>query len=240
MRTFGTDPDRRSAVLTGSLLIVGSLLGIVGLGVFLEPLLGASDHLRAFGTMETRVLIASLLELMMGVSLVGMAVAVYPVVKRFSPGAAVAYLAARVLEMVTYVVGVVSMLALVELGKQYVAAGAAGAARFEPLGSILLGVPDWAGNIVLDVAIFPLGAAVLYWVFFRTGLVPKWLSGWGLVGAALYCVAGILVMFHVIVPLETPHIALQSILGVQEIVLAIWLIARGFNPRAAMQEALHA
>jgi hypothetical protein len=173
---------------------------------------------------------------MMGVSLVGMAVAVYPVIKRFSPSAAVAYVAARVLEMVTYIFGVISMLALVELGKQYVASGAADAARFEPLGSILLGVPGWVGHIALDVAIFPLGAAVLYWVFFRTGLVPKWLSGWGLAGAALYWLAGVLVMFHVIAPLETPHILLQSILGLQEIVLAVWLIARGFNPRAVKVE----
>lgn len=230
------DQDRRSAILTGVFYIIGTVSGMVALGAVLGPVLGATDQLRAYGTMETRVLVASLLELLMGVSLVAMAVAVYPVIKRFSPGAAIAYIVARSLEAVTFILGVVSMFALVELGKQYVASGAADVARFHTLGTLLLGVTEWAGHMVLDVAVFPLGAAVLYWVFFRARLVPRWLSVWGLIGAALYWGAGVLVMFHVITPLETPHILLQAPLGLQEMVLAVWLIVRGFNPRAAMEE----
>jgi hypothetical protein len=165
-----------------------------------------------------------------------MSIAVYPVLRKSSPSAAIAYVGARVLEAVTYVVGVISMLALVQLGKAYVASGAADAARFRLLGSILLGVPEWAGHVVLDVAIFPLGAALLYWVFFRARLVPRWLSGWGLLAAALYWAAGVLVMFHAITPLETPHMLLQSVLGLQELVLAVWLITRGFNAGASKME----
>jgi len=223
------DPDRRSAVLTGTFFIVGSVGGAAGLGVALAPLLGATDYLGAYGTMETRVLIASLFYLLMGVSLVAMSVAVYPVLRKFSPSAAIAYFGARVLEAVIYILTVISMLALVELGTEYVKAGAAGAARFQPLGAVLLGVSEWAGHVVLDVAIFPLGALVLYWVFFRTRLVPRWLSGWGLSGAVLYWAAGVLVMFHVIVPMQTPHIMLQAPLALQEMVLGFWLIAKGFS-----------
>jgi hypothetical protein len=229
------DPDRRSAVLTGTFYIIGTVAGLVALGGVLEPLLSATDYLRAYGTMETRVLIASLLELLMGVSLVAMAVAVYPVLRRFSPGAAIAYFGARVFEGVVYILSVVSMLALVELGTEYVKSAPADAARLQPLGAILLGVSEWAGHVVLDVAILPLGALVLYWVLFRARLVPTWLSVWGLIGAVLYWAAGVLVMFHVITPPTTPHIMLQAPLGLQEMVLAIWLIARGFRPSAAKE-----
>ena len=226
------DQDRRSAVLTGTFYIIGAVCGGAGLVGVLGPLLGATDYLRAYGTMETRVLIASLLYLLMGVSLVAMSVAVYPVLRKFSPSAAIAYFGARVLEAVVYILTVISMLALVELGTEYVKSGAADAARFKPLGDILLGVSEWAGHVVLDVAIFPLGALVLYWVFFRTRLVPRWLSVWGLIGAVLYWAAGVLVMFHVITPLTTAHIVLQAPLGLQEMVLAIWLIAKGFSRTA--------
>lgn len=226
------DPDRRSAVLTGSFYIVGTVAGLVGLGGILEPVLGASDYLTAYGTMETRVLIASLLELLMSMSLVAMAASIYPVLRKFSPGAAIAYFGARVLEAVPIIMGVVSMLALSALGKEYIASGASDAARFETLGAILLAVPEWAGHVVLDVAIFPIGALVLYWVFFRAKLVPRWLSAWGLAGAVLYWVAGLLVMFHVIQPLATQHIILQAPLGLQEMVLAVWLIAKGFRQPA--------
>lgn len=226
------DPDRRSAVLTGAFFIIGTVCGVIGLGAALAPLLGATDYLRAYGTNETRVLVASLFELLMGMSLVAMAVAVYPVLRRFSPRAAAAYLGARILEAVTYIIGVISMLALVELGQEYVAAGATDAARFQPLGAVLLRVPEWAGHVILDVAIFPIGALVLYGAFYHARLVPRWLSGWGLIGAVLYWAAGVLVMFHVLTPLTTPHIMLQAPLGLQEMVIAVWLIARGFSAPA--------
>jgi hypothetical protein len=93
-------------------------------------------------------------------------------------------------------------------------------------------VPEWAGHVILDVAIFPLGAVILYAVFYRFRLVPRWLSVWGLAGAVLYWVAGLLVMFDVIEPLESVHIMLQAPLGLQEMVLAIWLIAKGFEADA--------
>lgn len=237
MNTSQTDSNRRSAVLTGSFYIVGTVAGILGLGVALGPIMAASDYLRAYGTMETRVLVASMLSLLMGLSLVAMAVAVYPVLRKFSPSAAVAYLSARIVEAVILIIGVVSMLALTELGKEYVASGAADPARFEPLGRVLAGVPEWAGHVVLDVAVFPIGALVLYWVFLRAGLVPRWLVVWGLISAALYWVAGVLVMFHLIVPLETPHIMLQASMGLQEMVLAVWLIAKGFSVPARAASA---
>ena len=41
----------------------------------------------------------------------------------------------------------------------------------------------------------------------------------------LYWTAGLLVMFELIAPLETIHVALQAPLGVQEMILAVWLIA---------------
>ncbi|MBU0926695.1 MAG: DUF4386 domain-containing protein [Spirochaetes bacterium] len=234
------DPDRRSAILTGSFFILGTASGLVGLGAVLEPLLSAADYLAAYGTMETRVLIASLLELLMSASLVAMAAAAYPVLRKHSPSAAVAYFGARVLEAVPVIVGVVSMLALTELGKEYVASGGGDASRFEPLGSILAGVPEWAGHAILDVAIFPFGASILYWTLFSARLVPRWLSVWGLLGAVFYWVAGILVMFHAVTPLTTPHILLQAPLGLQEMALAVWLIVRGFNLGATEEGAENA
>ena len=91
--------------------------------VVLEPLNSATDHLTLYGQSETRVLVASLVELFMGVVLVGMAIAVYPVLKKFSPSAAIAYIGARLLEGVIYIIIVLSMLALAGLGRDYIAAG---------------------------------------------------------------------------------------------------------------------
>ena len=139
---------------------------------------------------------------------------------------------ARVVESVIFILGVISLLALVTLSHAFVQAGAPAASYFETAGELLLAVRDWAGHVVLDVAVFPLGALMFYSVLYQSRLVPRWVSGWGLIAAILYWASSLLVMFSLVIPLSTIHIALQAPLGLQEIALAVWLIVKGFNPSA--------
>ena len=71
-----------------------------------------------------------------------------------------------------------------------------------------------------------------YWVFYRSRLIPRWLSAWGLVAITSVMVSGLLVMFRLAEPMSTTQIVLALPIGLQEMVLDVWLIARGFNPRA--------
>ncbi len=76
-----------------------------------------------------------------------------------------------------------------------------------------------------------------YCIFYQTRLIPRWLSGWGLTGAALCMVAGLLVMLGLIIPVSTIHIVLNLPIAVQEMVLAVWLIVKGFNPSVIASES---
>lgn len=71
-----------------------------------------------------------------------------------------------------------------------------------------------------------------YTVFYQTRLVPRWLSGWGLLGAALAIAAGGLVLFGVIGYLSNVQVVMSLPIAVQEMVRALWLIVRGFTPSA--------
>jgi len=78
----------------------------------------------------------------------------------------------------------------------------------------------------VGVSPFALGALMFYVLLYQSRLVPRWLSTWGLVGAALYIVPPLGSMFgHSLGVLMAP-------LAVQEMVMAVWLIAKGFNPLA--------
>jgi uncharacterized protein DUF4386 len=226
------DPDRRAAILTGVLFIIGTLAGMISLGVFTDPILGAPNYLAGVSANEAKVIIGALLELVMGVALVGMALAVYPVLKKFSAPMAIGYFGARIVEFVIFIISAVSLLTLVTLSREYAGAGDPNASYFQSTGKLLLAVRNWGGHAVLDVAVFPLGALILNYVLYRARLTPRWLSAWGLVGAVLYWTAGLLVMFELIAPLETIHIALQAPIALQEMVLAVWLIVKGFNASA--------
>jgi hypothetical protein len=71
-----------------------------------------------------------------------------------------------------------------------------------------------------------------YWVFYRSRLVPRWLSAWGLVAVTTVMVSGLLVMLGLVEPMSPPQLVMALPIAVQEMVLAVWLIARGFNPAA--------
>jgi hypothetical protein len=67
---------------------------------------------------------------------------------------------------------------------------------------------------------------MFYYLLYRSKLIPRWLSVWGLIGAALVLAVGVLGMFgHSAMILWLP-------LAVNEMVLAVWLIVKGFNPSA--------
>jgi len=67
---------------------------------------------------------------------------------------------------------------------------------------------------------------MIYGVFYGSKLIPRWLSAWGLVGGALYFAAPLAGMFGF------DWAFLLLLLAVQEMVLALWLIIKGFNPIA--------
>jgi hypothetical protein len=80
-------------------------------------------------------------------------------------------------------------------------------------------------EIAADVIaiIFSVGAALFYYLFYRSRLIPRWLSIWGLLGAALYLAAPLFDLFG------SSFGALMAPLALQELVLAVWLIIRGFD-----------
>jgi hypothetical protein len=73
--------------------------------------------------------------------------------------------------------------------------------------------------------VFCLGAIMFYTALFQARLVPRWLSGWGLLGAIVYLPAAALAIAG-----RDDLATITNIpLALNEIVLAIWLIARGFE-----------
>ena len=77
---------------------------------------------------------------------------------------------------------------------------------------------------ILPVLIFlGLGGLPMYYICYKAKLVPRWLSAWGFLGASLVVVYGFVSLFG-----QDPAF-LAAPIAVQEMVFAVWLIAKGFN-----------
>lgn len=111
------------------------------------------------------------------------------------------------------------------------AAGASGASLLQTLGALLLALRDWQLHVISGLA-FSLGALMYYVLLYQSELIPRWLSGWGLLGAVLSLVATVLASFTQDFGMESVHTYLNAPIGVNELVFAVWLLAKGFNPSA--------
>jgi hypothetical protein len=98
----------------------------------------------------------------------------------------------------------------------------------QAIGNLLVSVYDHAGLVA--VFAFCLGAFMYYYLLFQSRLIPRWLSGFGIVAIILMQVACVLALFSG--NLITSYIPLAAPIAVQEIVLGGWLIVKGFNPSA--------
>jgi hypothetical protein len=226
---------KKTARMVGVFYIAATVAGILGISLT-QSTLDASDYLVKISANENQIRTGALFELIMAVAVVSIAVTVYPVLKKHQANIATAYICARLVEGVLLIIGTLSMLTLLTLSQEFVKAGTPDASYFHTSGELLQAVRDWSGHVVLDVAVFPPGALLFYSLLYRTKLVPRWLSGVGIVGAILYWTASLFVLFDAVEPLSSPHIALQAPLGLQEMVLAVWLIVKGFNASAIAAE----
>ncbi len=220
------DSYRKYAIIAGVLFIIYTSVDILSF-LFLGPTT-ATNYLVSVSENAGLVGTGALLLLVGGACGIGIAISLYPVLKKFNAGLALGAVSFRISEGVLRFVAVGGYLLLITLSQQFVQAGAPDSSYFQTLGALVYAGNRW-GN-VLSLLAFSIGALLYYIIFYRTKLVPRWLSGWGLVAAILTMASAALVTVGLIAPFSTTQIILNLPILPQEIVLAAWLIVKGFNP----------
>jgi hypothetical protein len=214
--------NRKTAVIVGVLFIIGDIAGVLSY-VVTGGLLDGPDALTKIAASQNQVVLGALLVLVMGFALAMIPVVMFPVFKKYNEVLALGCVVFRgALETVGYMASAGTWLLLVELSREHAEAATPGAPHFQTLSALLAG--STAGNLVTIT--FSLGSLLFYYLFYQSRLIPRWLSVWGLAGAVLYLATPLLDVFgHGFGILQAP-------LAVAEIVLAVWLIARGLNSPA--------
>jgi hypothetical protein len=215
---------RKIAVITGVIFILATTANLVAATI--TPALTGTDYLAQFSLHTSQVTAGAFLYLVAALASGGIAVAMYPVMKNANAGLALGSVVFRALEAVFYTVEVVIFLSLLTLGQQFTTAGAMDRTLFQAIGNSLLSIREHAALVA--VFAFCVGAFMYYYLFFQSQLLPRWLSGFGIVAIILMMVACMLALFSD--NLITSYIPLAFPIFLQEMVLAVWLIVKGFNP----------
>lgn len=215
------DSARRTALIVGLLFVIATasaLLSILGFGSIYD-----ANYLTLVAANEVPMIIAVLLFLTLAASAVGITIAMFPILKKYNESLALGYVAARMFEAIFVVFNVINLVAILSLSHEFVNAAAPVVSYFETSGALLLEAFDWS-SILLDIP-FVLSALLLNYMLLKSKLVPRWLAGWGFVGAVVYIVYIFSLLF---LPLEL-FLIFAAPLGIQEMALAAWLIIKGFN-----------
>jgi hypothetical protein len=222
--------NRRFAVAAGVLFIIATVADVISRVVLVQPVLSAPDYLAAISTNESQVLLGALFLAIGAASAAGIAIALYPVLRRHDEGLSLGSVGFRLIEGALYLGIVVCLLVLVAVSRESADAGAPASPAFVASAALVMAARDSLGEVA--VLAFGLGGFMYYWVFYRSQLVPRWLSAWGLVAITSVMASGLLVMLGLAAPMSVTQLVLALPIAVQEMVLAVWLIAKGFNPRA--------
>jgi hypothetical protein len=226
---------RKTAIVLGAIYII-ALSAAMLRSVLLDSILDAPGYLVNLSSNEVDVLLGVILLFIMGVAIPSIGIVFYPILSKQNKTLALGYVVAGIIECVLFLITVIAVLTLLSLSKNYVNAGAPDNSHFQSSGILLIAVRDWAFNILWPISI-GLATLILYYLLYQSELIPRWFSIWGLFGGVAASAGGLLSYFGAIGTLSIIYNVLLLQIAIQELVMAIWLIAKGFNPSAILTDS---
>lgn len=222
---------RQTATLVGLLFLIATATFftadtlITGVLALADSLAGASAHATALTT-------AALFAFVCGLAVVGIAVLLYPLLKGVSEPLALGYVALRAAELAAVLVYLAVPLVAIELGDALLR-GEVHASAAPTLGSLVRAGHEVA---LVSVILFTGAAGTVFTtLLYRSRLVPRWIAGLGLIGYPVMLAATVLYRFGLIDQLQGPGSIAAVPVGLFELILPVWLMARGFSEPAGVE-----
>ena len=222
--------SQRTAKIIGVFYILAAVTSIIALYIYYQPILGP-DYLVKGAANANSVIMGAIIELILVVSLIGTAVGLFPFLRKYNEHIALGYFSFRFLEAVLVTVGIVAILALLNLSQSFVAAAVPNISSYQAVGTVLISIHNWTfllgPNLMLGIN------TVLYsYLLYISRLVPRPIATLGLIGATLILLAAFLEISGVILQVSFWGGILALPVAAFEMALAVWLIIKGFNPSA--------
>jgi Domain of unknown function (DUF4386) len=223
-------PLRKLARITGILWIVTFVTSIPAVLLY-DPLLNNREFILGAGGGDARIYIGATLELLLIIANIGTAVVPFALFRRYNERLAVGFVTARLVECGFIAVGIVSVLAIMTLRQD---PNGIGDDTLVGLGQSLVAVHD-ATFLLGPGFVVGVGNGLIFgYLMWTSGLMPRKLAIFGLIGGPLLCLSGIAVMFGAF----DAGSAAQGVATIPEIIwelsIGLYLTFKGFKATAAV------
>ncbi len=218
---------KKTAAIVGVLFIIATAFLFVG-GSFYGPVLDTLDYLQVAYPNRITALVGMLIEFSCIIAIPLIPVFAFPVLRKHSETLALGYIVFRLFEAVIFVLVDITKLSLVKVSELHTAADPSNADTIASIGAVIQGWNEWSWGFY--VLIFGFGALILYTALFQSKLLPRWISVSGMIAIFMMVTSAFLSMFEVNLPDAVFGLLVFPIM-VQEMVMAVWLIIKGFDTR---------
>ncbi len=222
--------NKKAAKIVGVLFILAAVSAVAGL-ILYDPILNGPNYLMNGSEHANQVVLGALMELILVVSAVGTATIMFPILRKYNDTIALWHVCFRFLEAIIITIGVISVLSLLTLSQEFIALGSPDTTSFQTSGIVLHAIHDWTfllgPNFMLGINTF-----MYSYIFYKTKLVPRFIPILGMTGATLIFICALFVMFGVFPQLSVWGAILAIPVAANEMILAVWLIVKGFNQTA--------
>ena len=216
--------NRKTALVAGILNITGMIAGMLSV----IPAVESSDYLTEVSANKNKVLIGAFFQFTLVPIYIGFALLLYSILRKYNESLAIGFVSFRIIAGIFQLIGVIVLPLFLLLSQQFIKSTTPDMLYFQTLGDILKFGRDLANHVGMMLAT-GLGNLILFYVFYKTKLIPRWLSSWGFIGNILAILASFLILFRLIDVIAPHFIVLTIPLVLQEFLLAIWLIFKGFD-----------
>jgi len=187
---------------------IAVIVGLLFLVSTLTFMIG-SNLIQSFLIDETQnkspLILGVILEIICGVAVVGIGVLMFPILKLFKKRLALGYVIFRIIECTIIIVGGIYLLSLLEF--------------------------MWKYEMIIFV-FTALGGLIFSYLLYLSKLVPRYLSGLGIIGYLMLFLGVVLDMFSIFNINDGAGMLIYLPGGLFELFLPIWLFIKGFNSSA--------
>ncbi|TNE28012.1 MAG: DUF4386 domain-containing protein [Bacteroidetes bacterium] len=217
---------KSNARIAGGLILLSFITGLLSV----SPGVDSVDYLTEAAAQSNQTIAAALYQFILAIIYVGIALLFFPVFSKLNKKLAVSFLGFRIIATTLMLVGTVLLLSILVLSQGYVNHPTPDTHTLHIIGNMLRYSRDYFNHVFM-VLVLGISNLIAYYLFFRSRLIPSWISIWGMVGTLLSMTASVLLMFQVVDVITTEYLILNTPTAIVELLLGFWLIFKGWNTR---------
>lgn len=219
--------------MAGLLILLGLVVGILSIA----PTVDAEDFMTKVVVDPIGVKLSALFQFILFLTYMGFAILLFPVLQKIDRDMALGFLSFRIIAGCVLIFGIIVMLAILALGQEWEYLEAENKGIGEAIGHMLKLTRDQANHVFM---VFALGTGnlMLYGMLFRSRVIPRWLSLWGLLGTLLSLSASVFLLFEYMMVITSEYLIMNAPTALVELILGFWLFIKGLKGSNSLEKVV--